>query len=221
MIRLRVVRHGEPAWNVDGRGVNDPDLTSAGRDEVDVLRQELAGEHFDAFYVSPLRRALQTAEPLARTLGVRAQVCDWLAELGQPDFEGHPWASIDEAYVQAHAREPGAWWDGMPGGEPFRGFHRRVVDGVEALLAEEWGVSVREVDGYRLWSTPDETVSLLLVCHGGTAGVLLSHLLDLEVVPWVFERFPLRTGRSVELETRNLSVGEMWTLMRFEGAHPG
>lgn len=218
MIRLRVVRHGQPAWRVNDRAVDDPDLTPRGRQEVAALQRALQGERFDALYVSPLRRAVQTAQPLARALGMKAQVCDWLAELGHPEFEGRPWEEVEEVFLQAQARSPADWWDPMPGGEPFRDFHRRVVDGVESLLIEEWQATVTEVDGYRMWSTPQEEVTLLLVCHGGTTGVLLSHLLELEVVPWVYERFPLKTGGSARLETRRLSAGEIWMLTGFEGS---
>jgi probable phosphoglycerate mutase len=218
VIRLRLVRHGEPAWNVDERAVDDPALTERGTQEVAALCQELDGQSFDAFYVSPLRRARQTAEPLARRLGMKAQVCDWLAELAHPDFDGHPWEDVEAAFLAAQTRPPGQWWDGMPGGESFRDFQHRVVTGLEALLAAEHGATTRDVDGYRMWDTPDRQLSLRLVCHGGTSGVVLSHLLDLEVVPWVYERFPLRTGGSAVLETRELSSGEIWMLTSFEGS---
>lgn len=218
MIRLHVLRHGQPAWNVGGLAVDDPDLTEVGVRQALAARDALAGQRFDGLYVSPLRRALSTAQPLAETLGMPMQVCGWLAELGQPPFAGRPWEEVEAVYLEAQARAPGRWWDGLPGGEPFRDFHGRVVDGIEGLLAQTWRAAAREVDGYRMWSTPAREVRLLLVCHGGTAGVILSHLLELEVVPWVYERFPLRTGGSAVLETRTLSVGQVWMLASFEGS---
>lgn len=218
MIRLHVLRHGQPAWNVEGRAVDDPGLTDVGAQEVEDACRALAAQRFDTLYVSPMRRALSTAQPLAAALGLPMRICDWLAELGQPPFQGRPWEEVEAAYLAAQARAPSHWWDGLPGGEPFRDFHRRVVDGVEGLLTREWGAAARQVEGYRMWSTPERDVSLLLVCHGGTAGVLLSHLLELEVVPWIYERFPLRTGGSLVLETRELSVGQVWMLARFEGS---
>ena len=82
MIRLHIARHGEPARYVDGKDVDDPGLTDQGCAK---SRRWLIGssaEQFDAVYVSPLRRALKTAEPVTETLGLKPQVCDWLAELG-------------------------------------------------------------------------------------------------------------------------------------------
>ena len=78
MIRLRIARHGEPAWHEDGRAVDDPGLTARGRDEARSLSEVLEGEHFDAIYVSPLKRALETAQPLGLGLGLEPQVCGWL-----------------------------------------------------------------------------------------------------------------------------------------------
>ena len=216
MIRLHIARHGEPAWHVDGKAVDDPGLTDRGMREVEALADRLSAAQFDAVYVSPLRRALKTAEPVAETLGLKPQVCDWLTELGPPPFEGRPFEEVEEAFLQARARPPAQWWDGMPDGESFREFHRRVSEGLEGLLST-CGATSWEVDGHRMWSTPQNDIALLLVCHAGTAGVVLSHLLQLEIVPWVYERFPLNTGGSAELQTRSLLSGEIWTLTRFEG----
>ncbi len=96
MIRLHIVRHGEPAWHVDGRAVDDPGLTDQGLREVEALRERISAEHFDAVYVSPLRRALETAGPVADTLALEPQICDWLAELGPSPFEGRPWEEVEE-----------------------------------------------------------------------------------------------------------------------------
>ncbi len=216
-MRLRLVRHGEPAWIVDGRAVDDPELTASGVEEVEAVCEELAGERFDALFVSPLRRALQTAEPLARRLGMEARLCPWLAEQAPPAFEGRPGAEVDSAFEQVRRRPPGEWWDGMPGGESFRDFRRRVVTGLEELLSG-LGAGPFDDDGYRLWRIPAAEISLLLVCHGGTSGVVLSHLLGLEAVPWEHDRFPLRTGGSAVLQTRPLASGEIWSLMGLEGA---
>ena len=217
MIRLHLVRHGEPGWIVDGLAVDDPHLTARGQEEVAALCEELAGERFDALYVSPLRRALQPAGPLALRLGLEPQVRPWLAELAPPAFEGRPGAEVEAAFEEIRRLPPGAWWDGMPGGESFRDFRQRVITGLEELLSG-LGAGSFDADGYRLWRTPDREISLLLVCHGGTTGVVLSHLLGLDAVAWEHDRFPLRTGGSAILQTRPLASGEIWSLMRLEGA---
>jgi phosphohistidine phosphatase len=70
-VRLYLVRHAEAA-----RG--DPDelrpLTAAGRQQARELGERLAAEgvEADAVFSSPLLRARETADQLARALGVRA-----------------------------------------------------------------------------------------------------------------------------------------------------
>ncbi len=60
-IRLYLVRHGEPD-STDGEP--DPGLTERGRRQAAALANRLRPIRFDAIYISPLRRALETAEPL-------------------------------------------------------------------------------------------------------------------------------------------------------------
>ena len=106
MIRLRIVRHGEPAWEVDGFAVDDPGLTDQGVREIRALRERISEEHFDSVYVGPLRRAMETARPLGDTLGLEPQVCDWLAELGHPPFEGKLLKEVEDAFLQGGPARP-------------------------------------------------------------------------------------------------------------------
>ncbi len=68
-VRLYLVRHAKAA-------PGDPDelrpLTSHGRDEARRLAERLAGERPDAVVTSPLLRARETAEILARACGLEA-----------------------------------------------------------------------------------------------------------------------------------------------------
>ena len=62
-----LVRHGESAWNRDGRyqGRIDIELSPLGRDQVALVGQRLAGLQLSAIYSSPLRRAMDTARAIA------------------------------------------------------------------------------------------------------------------------------------------------------------
>jgi phosphohistidine phosphatase len=75
-MRLILVRHAEAA-------PGDPDelraLTPAGRDVARALGDRLAGAGITAVVSSPLLRARQTAEPIARAAGVAAETDDRLA----------------------------------------------------------------------------------------------------------------------------------------------
>jgi broad specificity phosphatase PhoE len=64
-----VVRHGEKSTS-DPR---DPDLSEAGQARASALAQALAGAPVGAIYATQFRRTHQTAEPLARNLGLTIQ----------------------------------------------------------------------------------------------------------------------------------------------------
>ena len=61
-----MIRHGLPVRRetTDGSPA-DPELDTAGQEQAQRLARWLAPEGIDAVYVSPMRRALETAAPLA------------------------------------------------------------------------------------------------------------------------------------------------------------
>lgn len=63
-MRLFVVRHGETPSNVTGivSGRSEESLTEKGTMQAQKINLELASKQFAAVYVSPMRRALETAE---------------------------------------------------------------------------------------------------------------------------------------------------------------
>jgi broad specificity phosphatase PhoE len=79
--RIILVRHGQTAWNVGAppaegerfRGRVDLPLNERGRAQALALAERLADESIAAIYASPLQRAIETAEPTARRLGLTIQ----------------------------------------------------------------------------------------------------------------------------------------------------
>lgn len=75
-----VLRHCESEFNrlfrASGRdpGIPDPPLSARGEAQAEALVPALAGEQIDRILVSPFRRALQTAAPLAAARGLRPLV---------------------------------------------------------------------------------------------------------------------------------------------------
>lgn len=68
MTRLILVRHGETEWNrVERfRGRMDIELNERGRRQAQAVASRLSTWRIEAIYSSPLKRALQTAQPLAK-----------------------------------------------------------------------------------------------------------------------------------------------------------
>ncbi|MEW6278984.1 MAG: histidine phosphatase family protein [Candidatus Eremiobacterota bacterium] len=215
MIEIVFVRHAQPMWEPGGRAVDDPDLTELGREQAERLARHLKGERFDAFYCSTLRRACQTAEPIARGLDAQPEFHPWLEELRLPSLEGQPAEAVHRFLGQARARDLEHWWDGTPGGESFRHFHERVTGGFEPLLTSEHRACVHGQGAFRLWQVPPEPRRILTVAHCGTIAVLLSFLLGIEPVPWEWERFRVGWAGLARVRTVDLAGGAVWSLTSF------
>jgi probable phosphoglycerate mutase len=218
-MELVLVRHAQPAW-LDGAGaVDDPGLTDLGRVQADRASKVLAEETFDAMYVSPLRRARETADPIAARLGMDPTVETWLAEVGIPPLQGRPMEEVNRFFEASRARDLQSWWDGLPGGESLRHFYERVSSGIEGFLMGGPRLRVHEDSGHRLWKVPEESPRLLLVAHAGTNAVITSHLLGIAAVPWALERFTMGWAGIVRLETRRVANGAVWSLSSFNTRH--
>ena len=64
---IYIVRHGETDANITNtiRGSYfDDDLNAAGREQAKATAEQLKGIHFDICFCSPLKRSLQTCEPI-------------------------------------------------------------------------------------------------------------------------------------------------------------
>jgi len=78
-MKIILVRHGRPDEN-DVANPGDPPLNLEGRRQADAIASLLGLEAIDRIVASPLRRARQTAEPLARRLGRVVDIVDGWAE---------------------------------------------------------------------------------------------------------------------------------------------
>lgn len=94
--RLFLVRHGETVWHSDNRyagGGSDIDLTDRGRAQAQSLADWAVAREFDALVVSPVRRAQETAQPVAAALGLEPVVVEDLREVDFGLAEGR---TVDE-----------------------------------------------------------------------------------------------------------------------------
>ncbi len=184
---LTLIRHAEPAYVVDGVAWTDPPLTDNGREQARRLAERASSWEVDEVWVSTMVRARQTVEPVAEATGREPQVMDWLAELrNPPGWDGSPVEEVEEFFATAVDRSVEELWEGMPGGESFRDFHRRIEGGLLDTLGAR---GITRVDGgSHLWSGVDQR-RVVIVAHGGTNAVILGTLLGVEPVPWEWDRF--------------------------------
>lgn len=216
-MELLLVRHAEPAWMGSGGGVNDPGLTERGRLQADALALALApepespGEAATQLWVSPARRSVETAAPLAARLGIAPRVRDWLLEAATPDFTGMDAQTLGEVWRVARRRDLDAWWRGFPDQEDLRAFSARVSAG----LARDLG----DLGAHRgcdrvagLWQAAPRAGRLIIVSHAGTTGALIAELLGLPPVPWPWERFPTAHASITQLRTTAIAGGVLFAL---------
>jgi probable phosphoglycerate mutase len=210
-----LLRHGEPDWSPGGgSSVNDPALTPFGRAQARAAAERLARGRIDAIYVSPYRRARETAAPLAEISGLEPIVVEGLAEIGVA-VHGLSQEDVDRYFVEGTKRPLREHWQGWPGAESFHTFHARVTAAVGDVLGRHGLSSQREHD-FTVWHAQAALPNVVIVAHGGTNSVALTHLLDLPPVPWEWLRFESELAAFSVLQARPLGpAGQVWSLQNF------
>jgi len=208
--RVTLIRHGEPDWTpANGPAVTDPNLTSLGVAQAEATARSLAEDGIEAIYVSPYRRAQETAAALAEITGIRPVTVDGLAEVGVA-VDGLTQEEVDRYFVDGSQRPLDEHWEGWPGAESFHDFHGRVTTAVTDVLGRHGCHSFRQHD-FTVWE-----LRIALVAHGGTNAVALTHLLDIRPVPWEWLRFESELASFSVLQARPIGPeGFVWSLRNF------
>jgi len=212
---ITLVRHGEPDWAPDGGpSVSDPDLTPFGIHQARTTARALADSAFDALYVSPYRRAQQTAAEVAEAIGLEPITIDGLAEV-QVAVEGFSSEEADRYFSEGARRPLEEHWDGWPGAETFHDFHARITSGIDEILARHACRPVQEHD-FRVWDIPEPGPSIAIVAHCGTNSVAITHLLDIRPVPWEWLRFETGLAAYSTIEAHPIGpTSRVWSLRDF------
>jgi probable phosphoglycerate mutase len=140
-----MIRHGETAWNAEGRvqGQTDVPLSAVGEAQARAVCAALTGERFIALYASDLSRVRQTAAPAAARLGLPVRLDAGLRERHYGKFETLTYAEARERLPQDYARFKAKDPDYDFGiGESLRVFCARAVAGVAAIAARHAGETV-------------------------------------------------------------------------------
>lgn len=144
--RVCVARHGETDWNTAGilQGWIDVPINEQGRRQAHDMALAFSGEGFSGVYSSPLIRALETAEIIARRLRLPPPVClDGLKERRFGAIQGIPKAELAELnpvlLQQILRRNPAAHFEE---GESMDEFADRVLDAVMSIGSRHSGERV-------------------------------------------------------------------------------
>jgi probable phosphoglycerate mutase len=171
-VRLYLIRHGESGGNVarrEGRIANyDPPLTEQGRMQAERLGERMARYGVDAVYASPLQRAYDTGNEIAKRLGIDVRVIDDLQEINEPlRQDGEPFDEnlpLPEGVTHDDIKrkfEANPIWDNLPGSENSAHFRGRIVRAIDQIVQE----------------CPGKKVAV--ACHGGVIQSYVGHILGL------------------------------------------
>lgn len=158
-MELLLIRHAIPVRRELETGIADPELSTDGVRQAELLADYLIDEQIDALYASPMQRARQTAEPVAQRQRLRLQLVDGVAEFDRTSSEYVPVEELkasDDPRWRAMLR--GEW---PPREESLDQFVTRVVESIEEIIGRH------------------ESQRVAVVCHGGVINAYLARILGL------------------------------------------
>lgn len=174
---LFIIRHADPDYP-------NNTITEHGHQEAQALAERMAGVGLTRIYTSPLGRARDTARYTADETGIEPVVLDWTCELKTPAVDHGPYGKLApfnlageviRADLEASRSHDGIARYPYIQESPIAECAQAVRDASDDFL-KELGYS-REGGRYRCVEPNGERIALF--CHGGFAGVLISHLLEI------------------------------------------
>ena len=164
---LFFVRHGQPVPLMKGASravLADPPLSERGRKQADLVGEALAGFPLTAVYCSDLRRACETAAPIAAAHDLEPVIDRELREIevfrDVPEaVEIADFITRDQGVAMRERFMAERTWDSFPHGEASAPFRERVRGAVDHIAARNGGDRVA------------------IVCHGGVINAYVAHVL--------------------------------------------
>lgn len=162
-MKIYLIRHGQTDWNIAGmiQGSHDIPLNETGRIQARKLAEAMDQRPITKIFSSPLIRAAETAQMIAKRQKVELCSIKPLVEVEFGKWEGLTWAEIENQFPEELKR-----WTmnpqevSPPGGETLTSIRNRCV--------EAWKI-IREITG------GNEDVAI--VSHGATLGHFYSFLM--------------------------------------------
>lgn len=136
MGKVVLVRHGETDWNTVNRiqGWTDVPLNSNGEKQAHRTAAKLSKIKISAVYSSPLKRALRTAEKIAKKQGTEVITAPEFIEINQGLWEGLLVEDARKQLPTLYRRwEEDPYNTSPPGGESVRVLAERVLPAYEKI----------------------------------------------------------------------------------------
>lgn len=140
LITVILVRHGETDWNQVRRiqgGNSDTQLNKRGKQQAESVASRLKQEAIQAIYSSPLQRALNTAQAIARHHQVEVKIDPALKEIDAGELEGTTIGDIGKRLDELLVSEA----EGKPifktyGGESLAEVQQRLWSIIQHLVSQ-------------------------------------------------------------------------------------
>jgi broad specificity phosphatase PhoE len=163
MTRIILARHGQTEWNIGAgtgerfRGRVDLPLDDTGLAQARALAERLADQFIVAVYSSPLKRAVETAWPTARQLGLPVQPLPGIIDINYGDWQGLSHAEVAKVYPDLYQR----WLEKphrvkFPSGESLRQVRLRGMAALKEVAAHH--------DDRAILLVAHQVVNKVLVC---------------------------------------------------------
>ncbi len=165
-LKIYFLRHGETEFSQTGNycGDLDAELTPEGLEMAKAFADVYKTISWEAVYVSPMKRAIATAQPLCDAVGVEMQICPGLKEIAYGEWEGQ---TLD--YVKQNFGEDYQRWRAEPAWNPPTGGETSVQ------IASRASSVITEIhEKYR-------TGNVLVVSHKATIRIMLCSMLGIDL----------------------------------------
>ena len=136
MTTIYLIRHGQTDWNKKKifRGRADVPLNEYGRKEAEALSRHLENVRVDACYSSPLSRARETAEIVARPHSLDVMIDEGIIDVDYGEWQGISDKEVDKRFTEIYRR----WVERphhtkFPGGESLAMVKKRSLVSLERI----------------------------------------------------------------------------------------
>jgi broad specificity phosphatase PhoE len=202
-----LVRHGQTAWNAEEvfRGQADIELDETGLKQAELLAEYLSPRKLETVYSSPLKRAVRTAEAIARRHGLAVEITP-----GLNDIDFGEWQGLSLQEVRSRFSELLEMWVSdpnqvrIPSGESLDDVRQRALALVNQVVDEHEGTVVVLVS--------HRVVNKVLIC--ALLGLDNSYFWNVRLDTCGMTTFEVDDGRFVLVEHNNTSFLDSLKLKR-------
>ncbi|MDX6270727.1 MAG: 2,3-bisphosphoglycerate-dependent phosphoglycerate mutase [Acidobacteriota bacterium] len=143
--RILLIRHGQSEGNAERRfgGHTATPLSALGRTQAEATACALGREPITAIYSSDLLRAVETAAPLARALGVEVRQTDAFRERSVGHMEGLTFEEAAQKFPAEYAALLHRDFEHvLSGGESYRQLLDRAARELDCAIADNLGGTI-------------------------------------------------------------------------------